>query len=34
MDQPGNMDALAGLGAEAARLQITADHLPPAFDPV
>jgi len=34
MDQPGNMDALAELGAEAARLQIAEDHLPPAFDPV
>jgi uncharacterized protein len=34
MDQPGNMDALAALGAEAAQLQVAEDHLPPAFDPV
>jgi predicted acylesterase/phospholipase RssA len=33
MDRPANMDALAALGEEAARLQVRAEHLPPAFDP-
>ncbi|MHC2433311.1 patatin-like phospholipase family protein [Bradyrhizobium sp. USDA 4451] len=32
MDDPKNMDELAGIGAKAAEKQVSADHFPPAFD--
>ncbi|MGY3442520.1 MULTISPECIES: patatin-like phospholipase family protein [unclassified Bradyrhizobium] len=32
MDDPKNMDELAGIGGKAAEKQVSADHFPPAFD--